>query len=85
MARLRPFIRHPLTEELTDILRARFPKAKLTLNGNKVGKHECYDIDARYTGPDASDLIDCLQMLKYTYGNIGFSFCGDPPRRRKSK
>lgn len=83
MARLRPFIRHPLTEELTDILRTRFPKAKLTLTGNKVGKYECYNIDARYSGPDAADLLDCLQMLTYTYGNIGFSFCGDP-RRRKS-
>ena len=82
MARLRKFIRHPLTEELTDILRERFPKAKLDLNGFKVGKHECYSIDARYNGPDAKDLFDCLQMLTYTYGNIGFCFCGDPGRRR---
>ena len=81
MARLRPFIRHPLTEELTAILRARFPKAKITLTGNKVGKHECYDIQVKYSGPDAQDLIDCLQMLTYTYGNIGMIFDGRGRRK----
>lgn len=83
MARLRPFIRHPLPVELVDILRVRFPKATLTLTGDKVGKYECYDIAARYNGADATDLMECLQMLPYMYGNIGFSFDGRP-RRRKS-
>ena len=83
MARLRPFIRHPLTEELVAILRERFPKAKLTLTGNKVGKYECYTIAAKYSGPDATDLIECIQMLTYTYGNIGM-ILDTRPRRRKS-
>jgi hypothetical protein len=78
MARLRPFIRHPLPEELTSILRERFPKAKLTLTGNKVDKFECYNLDVRYNGADFHDLIDCLFLLSHTYGNFGFSLCGDP-------
>lgn len=53
------------------ILRERFPKAKINLTGNKVGKYECYTVGVKYNGPDAQDLIDCLQMLTYTYGNIG--------------
>ena len=56
------------------ILRERFPEAELDLTRGRVGKHECYNVGAKYNGPDATDLFDCLQMLTYTYGNIGFWF-----------
>lgn len=83
MAKLRPFVRHPLIGELLDILRERFPKARIELNGYKVGKHECYSVDALYSGADSRDLFDCLQMLGWTYGNIGYSI--GPGRLTKSK
>lgn len=77
MSRLRPFIRHPLITELLDILRERFPGATLELNGCKVGRYETWNVDARYSGPDAADLSECLLLLSLTHGNFGFSMGPD--------
>ena len=76
MSKLRKFARYPLPEELVTILRARFPTAHLDIDSFKVDAHECYNVGVKYNGPDAQDIIDCLQMLTATYGNVGFWFDG---------
>ena len=79
MARLRHFASRELLEECLEILRVRFPKATLILNEGSCGRYKhCFEIDARmppHVGGmrgDRFDLMDCLQWLKFEYGNVGF-------------
>jgi hypothetical protein len=79
MARMRHHIKRPLLEECLDILRARFPEAHLELSEDQVGRYKhCFTIDAGLNSEARFDLLDCLNWLRYEYGNVGFMFGPNP-------
>lgn len=74
MARMRKFIKRPLLEELLGILRTRFPGADITLSEYSMGRYKhCFDVDVSTNESTEFDLMDCLECLRFTYGNVGFS------------
>jgi hypothetical protein len=74
MARMRKFIKRPLLEECVDILRARFPKADITLSEHECGRYKhCFTLDVSTDEGTRFDLMDCLSWLGFTYGNVGYS------------
>ena len=77
MARPKKFIKRPYLEGYLTILRARFVGATFDLTEYEVGRYKhCFSIDAHYNGKDNLDLMDCLNLLSWTFGNVAFVFDG---------
>lgn len=77
MARLRKFIKRELLDELVVILRVRFPGSIIKVHQEACGRFKhLYTIDARVPGNVWLDVMDCLDLLGFTYGNVGIMLSG---------
>lgn len=77
---MRRFIKKEDLYELVEILSERFPTANISIDHGKVGRFASYGVNVVWSKKHSGkhydqNLTDCLMLLRWTYGNVGFSMC----------